>query len=103
MLFSVTPAFQFYCHYFHESSFNTSAPQGTPFPIQFGNTFGLRPLTWEDFPGEVDQQMSWSAHIYWTIEYRITDAQKGKLTVDLIISKRSWAREEKKCDHLLGH
>ena len=47
--------------------------------------------------------MPWSAHIYWSIDYRITDPQKGKLAVNLVIAKRSWVREEKKCDHLLGH
>ena len=47
--------------------------------------------------------MPWSAHIYWSIEYKITDPLKGKLAVNLIIAKKSWVREEKKCDHLLAH
>lgn len=47
--------------------------------------------------------MPWSAHIYWHIEYKITDMDKKKVTANLIIGKRSWVREEKKCDHLLNH
>lgn len=87
----------------HEPPLLPAAPQGTHRPIQFGNAFALRSLSWEDFPGEVEVRMPWSAHIYWSIDYRITDPQKGKLTVNLVIAKRSWVREEKKCDHLLGH
>ena len=60
--------------------------------FQFGSVIGLRALTWDDFPGKVDEHLPWSAHIFWSIDYRITDPQKGKLSVNLIISKRSWVR-----------
>ena len=56
-----------------------------------------------DFPGEVDERLPWSAHIFWSIEYRITDYDKRRVEVLLVISKRSWVRAERKCDHLLNH
>ena len=47
--------------------------------------------------------MAWSAHIYWHIDYRILCYQTRRVEVNLIISKNSWVRPEKKCDHLLQH
>lgn len=47
--------------------------------------------------------MPWSAHIYWWIEYQITDYKKKKIKVKLHISSRSWVRPEKKSAHLLNH
>jgi len=38
----------------HEQPFNASAPQGNIALIQFGHSFSIHPLTWADFPGEVD-------------------------------------------------
>jgi hypothetical protein len=43
------------------------------FVIQFGNSFEIHPLKWSDFPGQVDEKMTWSAHIYWSIDYKIMD------------------------------
>jgi hypothetical protein len=47
--------------------------------------------------------MPWSAHIYWNIDYKITDYDKKKVTAKLYTTKKSWVREERKCDHLLNH
>jgi hypothetical protein len=71
--------------------------------MQFGHSFSIRRLTWSDFPGEVDERLPWSAHIFWSIEYRITDYEKRRVEVSLVISKRSWVRNERKCEHLLNH
>lgn len=63
----------------------------------------LRPVKWSDFKGEVDQSMPWAAHIYWRIDYNITDYKKKKVDVRLILSSRSWVRQDKKNSHLLNH
>lgn len=63
----------------------------------------VRHLKWSDFKGQVDESMPWSAHIYWWIEYQITDYKKKKISVKLHINPKSWVRPEKKCDHLLNH
>lgn len=62
-------------------------------PLQFGSTLQIKNLTWDDFKGNVDENMPWSAHIYWYIDYEILDHQKRKIKVNLRLSHRSWVRE----------
>lgn len=47
--------------------------------------------------------MPWSAHIYWWIDYKISDDKKTKLSVGLHIGDKSWVRCDRKCAHLLNH
>ena len=61
------------------------------FIIQVGS-FKIQPITWEDFKGEVEENMKWSAHIYWYIDYKITDLEKKKVTAKLHLSPKSWVR-----------
>jgi hypothetical protein len=53
--------------YEHAKSFNSSSDQGIKLSIQFGNIFAVRPLDWSDFPGQIDERLPWSAHIFWSI------------------------------------
>ena len=70
---------------------------------KFGHATSIRKLTWEDFKGQPDETMSWSAHIYWNIDYLIVDYDKKKVSAKLCITKKSWVRQDRKCDHLLNH
>ena len=72
-------------------------------PIQFGNNFEVKKITWNDFNGKVNESMPWSAHIYWYIDYEIVDPSKRKIKAQVHIGSGSWVREEKKCSHLLNH
>jgi hypothetical protein len=76
----------------HAKPFLPATAEGNQLPIQFGHAFAIRPLDWSDFPGQVDERLPWSAHIFWSIEYKITDVEKRKVSVNLLISKRSWVR-----------
>jgi hypothetical protein len=57
---------------FNEKPFAAFATQSTKIINQIGE-FEARPIKWSDFKGEVDEDMPWSAHIYWWIDYKITD------------------------------
>lgn len=59
--------------------------------IQFGK-FTIEPITWDDFKGKVNEEMPWSAHIYWNIDFKIVDREKKKITAKLNMSPRSWVR-----------
>ena len=41
--------------------------------MKFGKIITINKLTWDNFKGKVDNNMPWSAHIYWNIEYKMTN------------------------------
>jgi hypothetical protein len=72
--------------------------------MRFGSLISVPSLTWEHFPGEVNQTMIWSAHVFWNIEYHvIKTGKKPYVNVNVQILPKSWVKCHKKCDHLLNH
>jgi hypothetical protein len=86
----------------NEESIQTATTQCKATVIKIGG-FEVKPIKWSDFKGEVEEEMPWSAHIYWWIDYKISDSKLKKLHPTLHLSERSWVREEHKCWHLLNH
>ncbi|MBC7873744.1 MAG: DUF922 domain-containing protein [Ferruginibacter sp.] len=68
-----------------------------------------RPLTWKDFPGTPDYDVSYSAFTYWNVTYRydafrlIGDTVKWEVVVTLDLGKNSWKKKDKITDTLLKH
>jgi hypothetical protein len=68
-----------------------------------------RELEWTDFNGEVDPGSRWNAYTDWVTSYRFSrpDFAGGrarvKLTVQLLLTRNSWVKPEKKSDALLEH
>lgn len=50
-------------------------------------------LSWDDFKGKIDENLPWAAHIYWNIQYKLSNDLKPKLSVSVIVSPKSWVRE----------
>ena len=72
-------------------------------PMKFARVLIVRNLSWEDFKGKVDANSPWSAHIYWNIDYKLSNDPKPKLSVSVKVSPKSWVRPEFKSPHLLSH
>ena len=49
-------------------------------------------IKWSDFKGEVNEDMPWSAHVFWWIDYSITDYINKKIKVKVNISNKSWVK-----------
>lgn len=67
----------------------------------------IRKLDWTDFSSEPDPTMSFSAHVYWHVNYSYTTINNnGVIRVRTVIanvnvSNKSWVK--KKSDWLLSH
>jgi hypothetical protein len=68
-----------------------------------------RELEWTDFLGAVDPSSRWNAYTDWVTSYRFSrpDFAGGrarvKISVQLLLTRNSWVRSEKKSDELLDH
>jgi hypothetical protein len=68
-----------------------------------------RELEWSDFTGQVDANSRWNAYTDWVTSYRFSrpDFAGGrarvKLTVQLLLTRNSWAKPERKSQELLEH